>query len=358
MKKYYTKENLQKLIKEDIPKEIKIVIIDVLIYLDKKNINIEKQIERINKTDFIMIDSDKFEYEFTLNGKKEKVTIEKKNVKGFYKPIIVYDSEDKKIKLIKELLVIKKTSNNLDLAGRIMHELLHLLSSRMYLEENKNDSVHYSGIAKHSCSVENDELKVKFCSGEICITEAMTEVIRYYLMEKIYNVPYKIPYRLDDKNKKIYSFSSYYIITNFMNILNLGITNSTEIDYLLDVYLNNKDDVFYNKVKETYDISKDDVKNIFYELNTFMIDIFKLNISNENLKIIMLADILPLYKEILYKIYNQLQSKNNTKEELENISLFLDQLENYLYVYFSFPIFSLIREKILEFVNTIRIVYV
>ena len=357
METYYNKEALEKIIKNEIPEEMRNVIIDVLIYLNKNGVDIEKQIERINKADFIIANGDRIEYEYELNGKTKKIVIDKKNNKGFYKPIIVYDKINKKFKFIKELVVVKKNKKEEDIRGGIIHELMHLLSSKTDIEESGEKAYHYSGIARYIYEMENGKLMTKYYEGEICITEAITEVIRYYLMKEIYKVPYTVPYRLDENGNRFYNFNAYYMITNLMNILNLGITRTTEIDELLDVYLNNKRDIFYSKIENLYGMSKEQVRNVFYAVKLFTIDIFRKNMSQADLSLAMNSDILPIYKDILYKFYNDLLVKNNTEERKKTLSTYLDGVENYLAVYFQYPIFNYIKEDLLNYVNLIRQTY-
>ncbi len=353
---YYTRELLEGKIKKDIPNEIRDVILDVLEYLCIEGFTINRYIDKVNNTEFFLTSNDNFEYRFILRGNEKIINIPRKNIGGFYNSIVDYDSELNKFYIAKEIVLVRVSEGEKNIKGKILHEVLHLISAKNNLYKVKGKSYHFTGLCKCGYSYKEDKIISSFEKNENFLNEAVTEVLRYGLMKEIYNEPYKIPQKIKD-GKKLCSLNGYYLMTNMMQIINVGIYNTTEVSNLLKLYLTNNIAKFNELVSQHFGFSDVFLKNIFGILFEAMNTIYGDDMNAYKIQKYVLEDIYPLYEVTLMSMYKIFQIRFYKQENLKNVSQYLDMLEDYIEISFSYPIVNIMQEKILKIISSYRYIY-
>lgn len=349
MSKYYTRKILETKIKKDMPNEFRDVILDLLDHLVILQIDVDKYIEKINFAEFHIINGTSFSYEILNNGKKEIRTINKKGISGFYKPIINLDKENNRYYIEKEFVVVNANTNE-DIRGKIIHEVLHLLSSKNEILKEKNEDIHYSGFCLYKYMNIESEISSEYRKSDVSLNESITEVLRYFLMDEIYNVPYKISTKNKD-GKITYMLNAYYIMTNIMQIISKVIFKGN-IEELLKLYLNNSYEEFIYYIENKIDIEENLLKNMLLIFNNAMLTVCNADKNVNEIVLYLKKTIYPLYEYILNRIYLSVQ-----KNADEDTIVFLNDLDLYIEEILSFPIINIMKNNLLKSIETYRYIF-
>lgn len=328
-------KNLNKEIKTDIPKEIRDVVIDLLSYLRDHGYFINKYIKKVNAADFFLATEKNFKYNVEYKG-----TITVSNTPllgGFYKSFERYDSDMDKVVMVKEIVVVRKSEKVSDMRGRIMHEVLHLLSSNDIYESN-GKYYNESGLFK-SLYVKQGGSKVKIAclTEDIVINEAITDMLRFKLMEEIYGVPYGT-YKDFEGNVQYYN-SGYFLISNMMQIFDLAFVGSTDVTKLLKIYLTNNQRKFFKLVEKKIGLDQSCTRNIFMNLFTKKQKLSK--IDNEELYVKFVFE--EIYSDY-YKVISNMCSRLNYPE--------LKAFKEYFESLPEISVYMVIKNSLLEKINS------
>ena len=328
----YSKKIINKKVKKDIPELIRNVILDLLLYLDKKGFDIKEYITKINKTDFIVAKENVVQYKYIHRGKNKVTNIPIDKINGMYVPIMTYDDVLDRPCILSEVVIINTLTDNTNITKTIVHELFHLLSSGKIYKFN-GGYYQCSGLMKNYYYLEKQDYDMP---NENYINEAITDVLAYKVMEEVYHKQFKVETRNVD-GKEIKKFSRYYLITDMMWIFNYKFNNSTDTKVLLDLYLNNKIDDFYNLSYENFNLEKSLVLKLYQNLYLVLEYIIKFQSFNEYQSFI-LENVYPMYYIVLKEMCKNM-FPNDVRRFKNNYELRLDE-----------PILDIMKYDILDFI--------
>lgn len=320
------------------------VLLDLLTYLSDKGFEVEKIIPRLNNAEYLMLKSDdeespkNFKYEYGYGNIKETMDVSTQNMGGFYKPLYVVDKENSTIIFVKDLVAVIENNNKEIIKSKIMHELLHLVSSVPLINKDNRYS-HITGILNHMYKIEDDEILTGYYAGECSLNEAITELLKSYIMQDIYG---------DENTKKSNGINSYHLITNLFSLMDLGFEKEDNLDVILDIYMNNKTNELYEKIEDLYKIDKYTTINIFKCLEIIAEKFCYGKLSQKEFLLMISEKIYPLYlafiDDTLLKMYSEYDE--------EKLPIVFNNYKENLIKYFSLPILSIFKSYIIKHVDS------
>lgn len=218
------------------------VIVDILNYLETKGYDKVKLNKIIDNTIFFEYTNPENEtIEVIYKGIKIKEVLDSSlnNVCGFQLPLLI--EYNNKIVNATNLIGIDSKNKKKFRKNILIHELMHLLSQKEMIIDNK----YYicTGILKEEFKLIDKDV---ICNSNLeyiqRINEGMTQYLAKFLEKEIYN-----------KHNFTHDYSVY---SDLITIFNVFLFNTTDIDKILDIYMNNKIEEFFSIIKSELGISE------------------------------------------------------------------------------------------------------
>ncbi len=168
------------------------------------------------------------------NKEEYSVNIKEEDVYGFETEVVKLINS--KIVVIGYIVGLNKDNSNIDNIRTVLHESLHLFSSNTVINNDINVEVK-SGLIRETYAL--DHYVSDYYYIEV-MREFLNEGITEYLASRIFK---QLGYvRKEEKE-------DYFVEKETIKFILEKIGKNEDIDYLLDIYFNNKWDDFYKVVK-------------------------------------------------------------------------------------------------------------
>lgn len=354
--KQVTKEQLNKYIKTDIEPIVRDTIIDVLNLLSNKGYGVIKYIKRINDTEFRPFDPDVLgngPMVYEINGERREIKYDWKRYEGFVLACEEVD-ENNEPYIAKQILAYnlkgKLPKGQPCFRQKVIHEFLHLLSSRPKVLVEDYEYVAYTGVLKYKLRVGlDDEVNcIVDQNGMRELNEAITDYLSYLIYKELYDDKFFIPY-MEQDGERISFTSPYYLTVNMLRIINLFTTLTNSPKVLLDIYLENDLDAYLDILNQRIGMDSKDLFILMYEYEKNMNVYLRDDMQGKRL---FERTTISLFKNLVYNfnVYlNSLQLSKQVKEiHLKYITANIRYLCN-------FPLFKNVKEEFLEELSKVEI---
>ena len=329
-----TREGIIQEMKKEVPEEVKNVATDLLFFLSKLGYDPLKYIKRLNSVEYILYASDEKDFkppqiEYICDEEKRYVkNIDYAAYEGFFHSVVDKD-KDGNVYICKEIFALNESVCNAKVnktyKETIIHELFHLFTTPPLLEK-KDKYIFRRGIEEVIINKKEALLFVQEI-GLNEINEAMTEVIAYYIYQKIYDNSFFIETRIEN-GIIIPKTNSYYLIIPVMRYINFLLTREKEPLYMLKCYMDNDFISYMNLVNEKLGINRKRFTKLFSRLLEYTLKFFE----EEDITLV------EGFKEEIVE---------NIKEMLRYVSVnFLEEARKYARILFNYPVLSFILEEL------------
>lgn len=234
------------------------VIVDILNYLEIKGYDKVKLNNIIDNTIFFEYTNPENEsIEVIYKGIKIKEVLDSSlnNVCGFQLPLLI--EYNNKIVNATNLIGLDSKNKKKFRKNILIHELMHLLSQKEIIIDNK----YYicTGILKEEFKLIDKDV---ICNSNYeyiqRINEGMTQYLAKFLEKEIYN-----------KHNFTHDCSVY---SDLITIFNIFLFNTTNVDKILDIYMNNKIEEFFYIMQNELGISEKFLKKnilpkVYYDVS-------------------------------------------------------------------------------------------